>query len=37
VVEFEADVNHEQQEKIVKQLNRQGVITEVLPTQGHNE
>jgi len=37
VVEFEADVNHEQQEKIVRQLNRQGVITEVLPTQGHNE
>jgi putative Mg2+ transporter-C (MgtC) family protein len=30
IVEFEADVSHIQQEKIVEQLNRQGVITEVL-------
>jgi len=37
VVEFEADVSHSLQEKIVKQLNRQGVTTEVLPLQGHHE
>lgn len=37
VVEFEADVSHSQQEKIVEQLNRQGVTTEVLPLQGHHE
>jgi putative Mg2+ transporter-C (MgtC) family protein len=37
LVEFEADVSHSQQEKIVEQLNRQGVTTEVLPLQGHHE
>ena len=37
VVEFEADVSHSQQAKIVEQLNRQGVTTEVLPLQGHHE
>ncbi|HKE06546.1 MAG TPA: MgtC/SapB family protein [Candidatus Acidoferrum sp.] len=37
VVEFEAEVNHSQQEKIVEQLNRQGVTTEVLQLQGHHE
>lgn len=37
VVEFEADVSHSQQEKIVEQLNRQGVTTEVLPLQGRHE
>jgi putative Mg2+ transporter-C (MgtC) family protein len=37
VVEFEADVSHGQQEKIVDQLNRQGVVTEVLPLQAHHE
>lgn len=37
IVEFEADVSHGQQEKIVEQLNRQGVITEVLPQQSHHE
>jgi len=37
VVEFEADVSHKQQEKIVEQLNREGVTTEVLPLQGHHE
>jgi len=37
VVEFEADVSHNQQERIVEQLNRQGVTTEVLPLQGHHE
>jgi len=37
IVEFEADVSHKQQEQIVGQLNRQGVVTEVLPLQGHHE
>jgi putative Mg2+ transporter-C (MgtC) family protein len=37
IVEVEADVSHSQQEKIVEQLNRQGVVTEVLPLQGHHE
>jgi putative Mg2+ transporter-C (MgtC) family protein len=37
IVEFEAIVNHKQQEQIVEQLNRQGVATEVLPLQGHHE
>jgi putative Mg2+ transporter-C (MgtC) family protein len=37
IVEFEADVSHKQQELIVEQLNRQGVVTEVVPLQGHHE
>jgi putative Mg2+ transporter-C (MgtC) family protein len=37
VVEFEAVVSHKQQVEIVAQLNRQGVISEVLPVQGHHE
>jgi putative Mg2+ transporter-C (MgtC) family protein len=37
VVEFEADVSHKQQEEIVAQLNRQGVVTEVVPVEGHQE
>src|SRR6267143_128566 len=37
IVEFESDVSHSQQEKIVAQLNRQGVITEVIPVEGHHE
>ena len=37
IVEFEACVSHKQQEQIVGQLNRQGVLTEVLPLQGHHE
>ena len=37
VVEFEADVSHHQQEQIVEQLNRQGVVTEVLPQQARHE
>jgi hypothetical protein len=37
IVEFEAVVSHKQQEQIVEQLNRQGVVTEVLPVQGHHE
>lgn len=37
IVEFEAEVSHGQQEKIVTQLNRQGVVTEVIPFEGHHE
>ena len=37
IVEFEAIVSHKQQEQIVEQLNRQGIVTEVLPLQGHHE
>ena len=37
IVEFESDVNHSQQEKIVAQLNREGVLTEVIPSEGHHE
>jgi putative Mg2+ transporter-C (MgtC) family protein len=37
VVEFEADVSHSQQERIVGQLNRQGIVTEVIPSEGHQE
>jgi len=36
-VEFESQVSHSQQEAIVGQLNRQGVITEVIPVEGHHE
>jgi uncharacterized membrane protein YhiD involved in acid resistance len=35
IVEFEAEVGHSQQEKIVTQLNRQGVVTDVIPFEGH--
>ena len=37
VVEFEADVSHNQEQQIVGQLNRQGVMTEVVPGDGHRE
>ena len=37
VVEFESTITHGQQEKIVTQLNRQGVITEVFPVEGAHE
>ena len=37
IVEFESTVSHSQQEKIVTQLNRQGVITEVIPQEGLHE
>jgi putative Mg2+ transporter-C (MgtC) family protein len=37
IVEFDADVSHKQQESILAQLNRQGVITEVVPVEGHQE
>jgi putative Mg2+ transporter-C (MgtC) family protein len=37
IVEFESDVSYSQQEAILSQLNRQGVITEVIPVEGHRE
>ena len=37
IVEFECEVSHKQQETILTQLNRQGVITEVIPLEGHHE
>jgi putative Mg2+ transporter-C (MgtC) family protein len=37
VVEFESEVSHSQQQTIVTQLNRQGVITEVIPVEGPRE
>jgi putative Mg2+ transporter-C (MgtC) family protein len=37
IVEFESVVSHSQQEKIIAQLNRQGVITEVTPVEGSHE
>jgi len=36
-VEFEADVSHSQQQEIVEQLNRQGVVTEMVPVEGRHE
>lgn len=37
IVEFEAAVSHSQQEKIVTQLHRQGVVAEVTPIEGSGE
>jgi hypothetical protein len=37
VVEFEAAVSYSQQEKIVAQLNRKGIVTEVIPSEGRHE
>ena len=37
IVEFQSVVSHSQQEKIITQLNRQGVITEVTPGEGSHE
>jgi len=37
VVEFEAEVNGRQQERIVQQLNRRGVLTEVISVEGRYE
>ena len=35
VVEFEADVSNRQEEQIIAQLNREGVVTEIVPYEGH--
>ena len=37
IVEFESVVSHTQQERIVAQLSRQGVITEVTAVEGSHE
>jgi putative Mg2+ transporter-C (MgtC) family protein len=37
IVEFDSEVTHSQQEAIVTQLNRQGVITEVMPHESNRE
>lgn len=37
IVELESIVSHSQQEKIVTQLSRQGVITEVTPSEDRHE
>jgi putative Mg2+ transporter-C (MgtC) family protein len=37
VVEFQGDVNPEQEQKIVQRFNRPGVVTEVIPLQGEHE
>jgi len=37
IVEFEADVSNHQQVEIVSQLNRQGIVTEVVPSDGRHE
>jgi len=37
IVEFEADVSHRQQEEILAQLSRQGVVAEVVPLGGRHE
>jgi len=36
-VEFEAEVSYNQRDKIVSQLNRQGIVTEVIPSRSHGE
>ena len=37
IVEFEAEVSNSQQQQIVVQLHRKGVVTEVVPFNGHHE
>ncbi|GAC1663070.1 MAG: MgtC/SapB family protein [Candidatus Acidiferrum sp.] len=37
IVEFDAEVSDRQQAEIVAQLNRHGVVTEVVPVEGHHE
>ncbi len=37
ILEFQAEVGHRQQEKIVDKLNRVGVVTEIVPFEGHRE
>ncbi len=37
IVEFQAEVSHHQELAIVSQLNRQGVVTEIVPSDGHHE
>ena len=37
IVEFQAEVGHMQQERIARQLNRAGVVTEIVPFESHHE
>ena len=37
IVEFQAELSHHQELAIVKQLNREGVITEIASSNGHHE
>jgi putative Mg2+ transporter-C (MgtC) family protein len=37
IVEFQAEVSHSQEVAIVSQLNRQGILTEIVPSNGHHE
>ena len=37
IVEFQAEVSHKQEVQIVSQFNRQGVVTEIVPSNGHHE
>jgi putative Mg2+ transporter-C (MgtC) family protein len=37
IVEFEVDVSHKQQESILTQFNRPGIISDVVPLEGHHE
>ena len=37
IVEFQAEVSHHQEIAIVNQLHRQGVVTEIVPSNGHHE
>ncbi|HVS87187.1 MAG TPA: MgtC/SapB family protein [Candidatus Acidoferrum sp.] len=37
IVEFEVDVSHKQQESILTQLHRPGIISEVVPLEGQHE
>jgi putative Mg2+ transporter-C (MgtC) family protein len=37
IVEFQGEVGHRQQEQIVAKLNRAGVVTEIVPIEGHHE
>lgn len=37
IVEFDGDLRHRQEEKVVQQLNRAGIFVEVTPLVGHHE
>lgn len=37
IVEFHAEVGYRQQQKIVEQLSRTGVVTEIVPFEGHRD
>jgi len=37
IVEFQAEVSHSQEVAIVSQLNRRGIVTEIVPSNGHHE